>query len=83
MNVKTAKNSVIILDSATGEYVIIMLKGKNAVTKRVSELTQSMKFDKIRLLYRICMAETSIIGRELTLLYVKLLKNKSFTYIMC
>jgi len=34
-----------ILDPATGEYVIIMLKGKNAVNKRVSELPQSTKFE--------------------------------------
>jgi len=40
----------------SGEDVIIMLKGENAVSKRISELPQSMKFEKIRLLYRICMA---------------------------
>jgi hypothetical protein len=39
-----------IHDFFSGEDVIIMLKGKNAVTKRVSELPQSMKFEKIRLL---------------------------------
>jgi hypothetical protein len=35
----------IVLDPACGEDVIIMLKGKNAVTKRVSELPQSTKFE--------------------------------------
>jgi hypothetical protein len=34
-----------ILDFFSGEDVIIMLKGKNAVTKRVSELPQSTKFE--------------------------------------
>jgi hypothetical protein len=34
-----------ILDLGCGEDVIIMLKGKNAVTKRVSELPQSTKFE--------------------------------------
>ncbi len=35
----------LVLDSFLGEDVIIMLKGKNAVTKRVSELPQSTKFE--------------------------------------
>jgi len=35
----------LILDSFVGEDVIIMLKGKNAVNKRISELPQSMKFE--------------------------------------
>lgn len=34
-----------LYDPAAGEDVIIMLKGKNAVTKRVSELPQSTKFE--------------------------------------
>ena len=34
-----------LYDPACGEDVIIMLKGKNAVTKRVSELPQSTKFE--------------------------------------
>jgi hypothetical protein len=37
---KNSQKQRFILDSATGEYVIIMLKGENAVTKRVSELPQ-------------------------------------------
>jgi len=37
--------SLKFLDPAAGEDVIIMLKGKNAVTKRVSELPQSTKFE--------------------------------------
>ena len=40
----TDKDSI-ILDFFSGEDVIIMLKGKNAVTKRVSELPQSTKFE--------------------------------------
>ena len=40
---KTEVNKV--YDPACGEDVIIMLKGKNAVTKRVSELPQSTKFE--------------------------------------
>lgn len=35
----------LILDPFVGEDVIIMLKGKNAVNKRISELPQSMKFE--------------------------------------
>ena len=35
----------LVLECACGEYVIIMLKGKNAVTKRVSEFPQSTKFE--------------------------------------
>ena len=44
-----------IYDPAAGEDVIIMLKGKNAVTKRVSELPQSTKFEnwKIGVLLRV------------------------------
>jgi hypothetical protein len=34
-----------VVNPACGEDVIIMLKGKNAVIKRVSELPQSMKFE--------------------------------------
>ena len=34
-----------VYDPCCGEDVIIMLKGKNAVTKRVSELPQSTKFE--------------------------------------
>ncbi len=41
-----------ILDLACGEAVIIMLKGKNAVSKRVSELPQSLKFEKLKELER-------------------------------
>ena len=41
----TPVRNVNIYDPAAGEDVIIMLKGKNAVTKRVSELPQSTKFE--------------------------------------
>jgi len=34
-----------VLDSSCGEHVIIMLKGQNTVSKRGSELPQSMKFE--------------------------------------
>ena len=37
-------SGVTLYDPVCGEDVIIMLKGKNAVTKRVSELPQSAKF---------------------------------------
>ena len=40
-----AKGEIQIYDPTSGEDVIIMLKGKNAVTKRVSELPQSTKFE--------------------------------------
>ena len=42
---KNSPKERFIHDSATGEYVIIMLKGKNTVSKRVSELPQSLKFE--------------------------------------
>jgi hypothetical protein len=45
MTAKTPKNSVLFMTFLQGEDVIIMLKGKNAVTKRVSELPQSTKFE--------------------------------------
>jgi len=40
---KNSQKRQFILDFFSGEDVIIMLKGKNAVTKRVSELPQSLK----------------------------------------
>jgi len=42
---KNSKKERFIFDFFSGEDVIIMLKGKNAVTKRVSELPQSVKFE--------------------------------------
>jgi len=42
---KNSQKRRFILDLSSGEDVIIMLKGKNAVTKRVSELPQSTKFE--------------------------------------
>ncbi len=45
VNTIELKENDVVLDVACGEYVIIMLKGENAVIKRVSELPQSMKFE--------------------------------------
>ena len=42
---KNSQKELFIHDFTTGEDVIIMLKGKNAVTKRISELPQSTKFE--------------------------------------
>ena len=41
-----------MVDFFSGEYVIIMLKGENVVVNRVSELPQSMKFEKLKELDR-------------------------------
>ena len=46
------KNDTLFSTSYQGEDVIIMLKGKNAVSKRVSELPQSLKFEKLKELER-------------------------------
>jgi hypothetical protein len=48
---KNSQKQHFIFDLFSGEAVIIMLKGENAVVNRVSELSQSTKLKKI-LLYR-------------------------------
>ena len=45
INGQEDKMGLSVYDPCMGEDVIIMLKGKNAVTKRVSELPQSTKFE--------------------------------------
>jgi hypothetical protein len=44
--------SDMVIDPFPGEDVVIMLKGKNTVTKRVPELPQSAKFRKTHVIQR-------------------------------
>ncbi len=47
---KNSPKQRFIYDFFSGEYVIIMLKGQNAVFKRISELPQSVKFEMLRVI---------------------------------